>query len=92
MSIQLGDKAKDLVTGFTGICIARTQWLNGCTRIVLQSEKLDKEGKPNDGQTFDEPQLALVKSAVVPAPATNSPARRTGGPIPAPQRHPAAKR
>lgn len=80
--INLGDKAKDMVTGFEGICVARTEWLNGCTRITLQSDKL-KEGVPGDNYTFDEPQLRLVKAgAVKPGP------KDTGGPIPTPKRNP----
>ncbi len=82
MRINLGDKAKDIVTGFEGICVARTEWLNGCTRIGLQSDKL-KDGVPTDIQNFDEPQLILVKANKVrPGP------RNTGGPIPAPKRNP----
>jgi hypothetical protein len=82
MSIQLGDKCKDTVTGFEGICVARTEWLNGCWRMTLQSEKLDKDGKPQDGVTFDEPQLVVTKPKKV---ATGP--RDTGGPAPTPRQH-----
>lgn len=61
MTISLGDKAKDQVTGYEGICIARTEWLNGCVRCTLQSDKLSKEGAPQDGQVFDEPQLVALQ-------------------------------
>jgi len=82
MRINLGDKAKDIVTGFEGICVARTEWLNGCTRIGLQSDKL-KDGVPTDIQTFDEPQLRLVQAdKVKPGP------KDTGGPIPSLKRNP----
>ena len=87
MTIQLGDKAKDLVTGYEGICIARTEWLNGCMRIVLQSDKLDKEGKPQEGQTFDEPQLVVTKARRV-----SCGPRDTGGPKPMPTRPQGPKR
>ena len=82
MIINLGDKAKDKVTGFEGIAVARTEWLNGCTRIGLQSDKL-KDGLPTDIHTFDEPQLILLKTRVVPIGS-----RDTGGPIPTPKRNP----
>lgn len=76
---NLGDSAKDLVTGFTGICIARFEWLNGCVRYELQPAKL-KDGVPIAAQTFDEGQLKLVKRrAVVIAP------RDTGGPMATPR-------
>lgn len=69
-----------MVTGFVGIAIGRTEWLNGCARITVQPEKL-KDGKPLETGCFDEPQLVLVKSAQVPLGR-----RDTGGPIPPPQR------
>lgn len=81
-SVQLGDKAKDSVTGFEGICVARTEWLNGCIRVTLQSAKLSKEGEPQEGQVFDEPQLVVTKARVVKAGP-----RETGGPIPMPTQH-----
>lgn len=87
MSVQLGDKAKDQVTGFEGICVARTEWLNGCVRVTLQSDKLDKEGKPQEGQTFDEPQLVVTKAKKV-----QCGPRDTGGPKPTPTRQSGPKR
>lgn len=78
--INLGDKVKDKVTGFKGIAIARTEWLNGCSRITVQPDRLDG-GKVPDSQTFDEPQLTVLKAGQV---KTGS--RDTGGPIPNPIR------
>ncbi len=75
MKINLGDKAKDKVTGFEGIVVARTVYLNGCARIGLQSDKL-KDGLPTETQWFDEPQLTLVKAQKI---KTGS--RDTGGPM-----------
>lgn len=43
--INLGDKVKDSVTGFSGIAIGRTTWLHGCDRITVQPEGVDKQGK-----------------------------------------------
>ncbi len=63
--INLGDKVKDAVTGFTGIAIGRTTWLHGCDRLTVQPEGLNKEGKTYDNQTFDEPQLILIKARKV---------------------------
>jgi hypothetical protein len=76
---NLGDRVKDAVTGFTGVCIARYEWLNGCIRYEVQSEKL-KDGKPVDGVTFDQGQLTLVKGGVV-----NVVPQPTGGPMPTPR-------
>jgi hypothetical protein len=79
VSVSLGDKARDSVTGFQGICVARTQWLNGCVRCTLQGET-DKDGKVPDSVTFDEPQLVVLVSRQVKCGPTD-----TGGPIPNPQ-------
>lgn len=58
--IQLGDVARDSITGYQGVVIARTEWLNGCWRIVIQAQEL-KDGKPIEAQTFDIEQLVLVQ-------------------------------
>lgn len=59
---KLGDVLKDQITGFKGVAICRTDWLNGCTRVTIQPQDL-KDGKPIEAQTFDVEQLELVKSA-----------------------------
>lgn len=63
--INLGDKVKDIVTGFVGIATARHSYLNGCDRLTIQPSYKVKEGIQPDSQTFDEPQLKIVKSSVV---------------------------
>ena len=74
--ITLGDKVKDSVTGFTGIAIARTQWLHGCDRVTVQPDKLDKDGKVQGNETFDELQLEVIKAKAV---ATATKAQRANG-------------
>lgn len=78
--INLGDKVKDKVTGFAGIAIARTEWLNGCIRVTVQPDKLT-DGKVAASETIDEPQLVVVKIGQVKVKVSD-----TGGPIPAPVR------
>lgn len=73
--INLGDKVKDSVTGFTGIVVGRTTWLHGCDRLIVQPEGINKEGKIYDNNSFDEPQLVLVKKA-----KTKEGDHSTGGP------------
>lgn len=71
---KLGDKAKDPITGFTGIVIARTEHLYGCVQCGVKSKEL-KDGMPINAQWFDEPSLVvLVDLEVEPAGQT------TGGP------------
>lgn len=59
--VTLGDEAKDSISGFKGVVVAITEWLYGCRRIVIQPQILDKEGKPFDGQSFDELQVEVTK-------------------------------
>jgi hypothetical protein len=65
--LTLGDIATDTITGFKGVVIARTEWLNGCRRYKLQPKELKKDGTPKDSSTFDEQQIALSKSGNTPA-------------------------
>lgn len=80
MNINLGDEAKDKISGFTGVVTGRTDWLNGCTRFMLTPQKLDKDGKPRESQWFDDVQVVLVKAMGTPK------ARPAGGPRDAPTR------
>jgi len=73
--ITLGDKVKDLVSGFTGIATARHTYLNRCDRVTVQPAYISKEGKLPGSCTFDEPQLKVLKAKVV---AQGS--KLTGGP------------
>lgn len=97
--IDLGDQVLDRVTGFVGIVVAKTEWLNGCVRYNVQPPLAKKEGeteKVPDVACFDEQQLeVLVKGVVRRNPYVLStdatpavePVRRTGGdqPMVAPQ-------
>lgn len=85
MAIKLGDKAKDKISGFTGIVTGEYKYLNGCVRLQLDPDKLDKEGKVQEGKVFDQEQVVLVKAAV------HAVARPSGGPRdnPAPRSAPA---
>jgi len=65
MKFNLGDKVKDVVSGFTGVICSRTEWLNKCIRYGVYSQKLDKDGKVLDATHFDEEQLELVKPSFI---------------------------
>lgn len=80
MEINLGDVAKDKISGFAGIVTGVTSWLNGCRRFMLTPQKLDKDGKPRASEWFDDVQVVLVKSTATPKAAP------AGGPRDAPTR------
>ena len=81
MTIKLGDKAKDKISGFTGIVTAEFKYLNGCIRLQLEPDKLDKDGKVQDGRVFDIEQVAIVKAGV----------HATGNPSGGPRRDPSPR-
>lgn len=60
--INLGDIAKDTITGFTGVVVAESRYLNGCMRMSLQPQEL-RDGKPIEWQAFDVEQIELVSRA-----------------------------
>lgn len=62
MKIKLGDKVRDIYTGFKGIAMARTSWLHGCDRIGIEPDRLDKDGKTIEYQWFDEQRVEKVKA------------------------------
>ena len=78
MTIKLGDKAKDSISGFAGIVTGRYEYLNGCVRLQIEPDKLNKDGVPIDARIFDIEQVTLVKAA---KPRTVTP---SGGPRPSP--------
>ena len=71
--LKLGDKARDTISGFTGIIIAMTEWLNGCLRVTIAPTEL-KDGKRIESDTFDAEQIERVETA---PPKVTTP---TGGP------------
>jgi hypothetical protein len=76
-NLTLGCVAKDSITGFQGVVIAVTEWLNGCQRVTIQPQQLDN-GKRLEADTFDAEQVVVVEAVEVPA------AKQKGGPSIAP--------
>ena len=83
--VKLGQTVRDVITGFEGVAIARTEWLYGCIRITVQPRSMH-EGKPVESQTFDEAQLAVV--AKLEALKGDTTGKHPAGPKPSPQRSP----
>jgi len=74
MTIKLGQKVKDKLTGFSGTVMARTEYLNGCVSYGILSDKLNKEGNPKDWQWFDEQRLTVKSKVKVGGPQPKAPA------------------
>jgi hypothetical protein len=77
--IQLGDKVRDTVTGFTGIATARVEYISGCVRYAV-TPQVGEDNKMLDAQYCDWQTMVVLEEA--------KPVRmaRTGGPHPAPAR------
>ena len=43
MSVKLGEKVKDSLTGFEGTVVGRAEYLYGCVRCQLVGENPDKD-------------------------------------------------
>lgn len=78
MELKLGDRVKDKITGFAGIITTITTYLHGCRRVGVSPEEL-KDGKPLDGQCFDEPQLELLNKSAYER-KSDKVEQKTGGP------------
>jgi hypothetical protein len=63
LMITLGQKVRDIVTGFTGIAIARVEYLNGCVQFCVKPP-VDKDGKMESGEYIDDSQLELVDGEI----------------------------
>ncbi len=61
--IALGTTVRDRVTGFTGLAVAKVEYLNGCVQICVKAP-LDKDGKMVDGEYIDISQLEVVDEGI----------------------------
>ena len=75
--VELGDKVRDMASGFEGIAIGRHEYLYGCVRISIQP-RAKKDGSHQDVVVFDEGQLEVIKPSVLKRPASAE--VRKGGP------------
>ena len=71
--MNLGERVKDSINGFSGVITARAEYLYGCIRYLVEPQDLDEKGQPKESQWIDEQRL-LFRSADEPA------ASAAGGP------------
>ena len=81
MSVLLGQKARDRITGFTGVITGHVAYISGCNQVLLVPQ-VGKDGKLVDSQWFDEQRVEILKALRI-----NLDNSRTPGPdLPAPKR------
>lgn len=54
----LGLSGRDRITGFQGVITGQTHYISGCAQVCLMPS-VDKDGKPREGQWFDEQRIEL---------------------------------
>lgn len=59
MKLELGMTAKDKITGFQGILVAKTEWLTGCIRWGVEPTSL-KDSKPISVEWFDSDRIEVI--------------------------------
>jgi len=62
--IELGREAKDVITGFSGIIIAKAEYLFGCTQYGIAPKSID--GKIRDTEWFDEGRVIKIGKGISP--------------------------
>lgn len=79
--IELGQIARDKITGFEGVVSCISTYEHSCRRIALTARSLDKDGKIQELE-FDEPQVDIVGTTpVMEAPSIAPPRFRYGQPV-----------
>ena len=61
---ELGSHAKDVITGFKGIIMARVQYMTGCNQYGLSPTKVCSDGKKPDWEYFDENRITVSGNPV----------------------------
>lgn len=75
--MQMGDKMRDMISGYEGIATGRTAYMNGCVKWLLERE-LDKDGK-EQSCWFDEQRLNVIESKAFTLPSQTAERAATGG-------------
>jgi len=83
---ELGQTIKDVITGFEGVVLGRTQYLTQCNCYLLVPQGKTKT-KRLEGEWFDADRLKMVKKSVVKLPGAKpkpKATKKTGPDIMAP--------
>lgn len=77
MAVKLGQKVKDLVTGFEGVAASIHTYMHGCRRIGVEPTHTDEKGKPIEVRLFDEHRVEIIEDQEIPVAAHMIPAAGT---------------
>jgi hypothetical protein len=74
----LGKRVKDIITGYEGIVVSISTWLNKCRRFGVQAQGL-KDGEPRKVEYVDVEQAEFIGEEKI-----DLQTKPSGGPKPAP--------
>ena len=60
--VQLGDKVKDTITGFSGVVTGYVKYITGCNQALI-TPPVGKDGVYKDARWFDEQRLIIDRKA-----------------------------
>lgn len=63
--IELGRRGRDIITGYSGICMASARYLTGCNQVMLVPTELDEKGNRREGEWFDDVRVEPVGDEVI---------------------------
>lgn len=80
-TIPLGADCVDSISGFSGVCTGRAEWLYSCTKVCISPRGLNnKTGEPIKSCWFDEPSIKLIEDKSIDQLKIDVPKKkRTGG-------------
>lgn len=63
--LELGQEAKDKITGFKGILTSRVEYLTGCNQYGI-TPKMGADGKPGEVNYYDEGRIEITGRGILP--------------------------
>jgi hypothetical protein len=69
MTIELGQKVQDSITGFAGLVTGRCEYITGCNQVLIQPP-IKKEGDFQEPRWMDEDRLKILDSNKLTLPVT----------------------
>lgn len=67
---QLGNKVRDVITGFEGIATGHCRYMYGCNQVLITPDRLGSDGKTLNGEWFDDQRVEVIEERVIPVSAT----------------------
>ncbi len=73
--MKLGDRVIDSINGFSGIVVARAEYMYGCVRLLIEPCDLKADGDIKESQWLDEQRLTTTPTAGPGGPQKDAPRR-----------------